>query len=289
MLHIVYIDVLFGVNLIINYLILFAVGKLTGAVIYRLRILFSAAVGAVYCCAAYFGDMRLMWAFAAKIGVGAVMVITAYGINKKFLRMFLSFCGVSFAFGGCVFAFYLITDGGAGVVNVKNGIYYLKVSFSTLIISAVSCYMLINLIFTRCAAKGKGRGICDIHIVHMENEIRFQAIVDSGNHLKDPLTNRRVVIVEYETIREVMSKEVRDILDKSSPQEFPLCIDRLPTGYKFRLLPYKTVGCQLNMLLAFKPDKVMIDGKSENGVLVAICSNRISDGGVYNAIVSDAA
>ncbi len=289
MLHIVYIDVLFVVNLIINYLILFAVGKLTGSVIHRILILAAAAVGAAYCCAAYFFDMRLMWALIAKIAIGGVMVVIAYGCNRNFLRLFLSFCGVSFAFGGCVFAFFLITDGAGGIINIKNGIYYLKVSLSTLLVSAGSCYMIINLVFTRCTAKGKGRGICQIHIRHMEKEIRFQAIVDSGNHLKDPLTNRRVVVVEYSRIREVMSREVVDILDRALPQEFPMCIDKLPSNYKFRLLPYKTVACELDMLLAFKPDKVIIDGAHEKGVLVAICSNRISDGGVYNAIVSDAA
>ncbi len=289
MLHIVYIDVLFFVNLIINYLILFAVGKLTGVVIHRIFILVAAAVGAAYCCAAYLFDMRLMWALVAKVVIGGVMVVIAYGVNRKFLRLFLSFCGVSFAFGGCVFAFFLLTDGAGGIINVKNGVYYLKVSLSTLLISAGGCYILINLVFTRCTAKGKGRGICEVHIRHMEKEIRFQAIVDSGNHLSDPLTNRRVVIVEYERIREVMSREAADILDEASPQEFPLCIDKLPSNYKFRLLPYKTVGCELDMLLAFKPDKVTIDGVDEKGILVAICSNRISDGGVYNAIVSDAA
>ena len=67
-----------------------------------------------------------------------------------------------------------------------------------------------------------------------------------------------------------------------------MALTRLPIEYKFKLVPYKTVGNEFDMLLAFQPDAVFFDGKKENGVLIAISPNQISDGGAYTALTGAA-
>jgi hypothetical protein len=39
------------------------------------------------------------------------------------------------------------------------------------------------------------------------------------------------------------------------------------------------------MLLAFRPDKVVINGADKSGTLVAISPTRLSEGGIYAAVV----
>ena len=102
MVRVVYIDVLFLVNFLINYLMLFATGKLNGAFVSRPKLLLSAASGALYCCVVFFVELSGVIAVVMKIAAGSAMVMLSFEWRKKFLRLFLSFCGVSFAFGGCV-------------------------------------------------------------------------------------------------------------------------------------------------------------------------------------------
>ena len=66
MVYTVYIDVLFILDFIIDYLILYAVGKIGGAVIFRLRLLLSAGLGAAVSLLRFF-TMRCipcrLWCF----------------------------------------------------------------------------------------------------------------------------------------------------------------------------------------------------------------------------------
>lgn len=287
MLKVVYVDVLFGINFIINYLILFASAKLCTARIRRLLIALAALVGAVYCCAAYFSDMNFLWALAAKLAAGAVMIIIAFGITPSFIKLFLSFCGVSFAFGGCVLAVLYMT-GGVGAVSMRNGVYYISVPFGVLAAATIVCFTLINLVFKRTVVS-HGKRISQICVADQKGSVSFQGLVDTGNNLTDPITNQPVIIAEYQTLKELFPEEITQVLDGINPSEFPLAIDRLPREYKFRLLPYKTVSSQLDMLLVFKPKQVSVDGEKISGGFVAISPYPISDGGAYNAIVGVAA
>ncbi len=287
MLKVVYADVLFGINFIINYLVLFACAKLCTARIRRLLMALAATVGSVYCCVAYFSDMTFLWALTSKLAMGAVMIVMAFGANKGFLKLFLSFCGVSFAFGGCVLAVLYMT-GGVGAVSMRNGVYYIRVPFGVLAASTLVCFALINSVFKR-AVVGQGRRISKICVTDRCGSIVFPGLVDTGNNLTDPITNQPVIIAEYQTLRGLLPKEITQVLDAVKPSEFPLVIDKLPGEYKFRLLPYKTVSSDLDMLLVFRPRHVSVDGEKISGGFVAISPYPISDGGAYNAIVGVAA
>jgi len=286
LLKVVYIDVLFGMNFIINYLMLYASAKLGGQVIKRFFIALSAIVGAIYCCLTYFAEMQKITAFVAKITIGLIMVLIAFGINRNLFRLFLSFCGVSFAFGGCVLAVYYISGGAGGMIDVSNGIYYLRVSFKTLLLSAGISFLIVNFVFKRCVAKNDGRSISRVRVENQSKRVCFQALIDTGNNLTDPITNRPVIIAEYDMLREILDRKIIEVLDNVSPTDFPLVIDKLPREYKFRLLPYKTIGCEFDMLLVFQPDSIFINDRKLKDGFIALSPNRISDGGIYNAIVS---
>ena len=280
MVRTVYVDVLVMINFIVNYLVLIAAARLSGAYIKRWRTALSAFFGALYCAAAYFMEAGFLWAMAAKLAMGAVMVLAAFG-KRGFLRVFLSFCGVSFAFGGCVMALGYISG---GRVDVRNGIYYLRVRFGTLALATALSYMLMNAVFGRVSAKSAGRGICAVEVRCGERRVSFRALCDSGNHLTDPITNRPIIVAEYAVLRQVLDGGVTQVLDGVSARELPLVLDRLPRGLKFRLVPYKTVGHGLDMLVAFSPDEVRVEGQCVPGGTVAITADRISDGGAYSAI-----
>ncbi|MEG2857714.1 MAG: sigma-E processing peptidase SpoIIGA [Clostridia bacterium] len=287
MVCVVYVDVLFLLNFIVNYLILFASAHIAGAPIHRFRIAAAGAIGAIYGVVAFFESMRVLTMLWAKILVAVIMVVTAFGIKtyKRLLRYFLIFCGISFAFGGAVFAIYTISNGAGGLMDVRNGVFYLKVPLGVLLASSAICYLIFAFVFRRTA-----HGAATEHVIR-EVELSlgarttaFRALVDSGNTLCDPLTNIPVIIVEYSAARDVLPHDARAVLDGISGDEFSLAITKLPASMRFRLMPYKTIDSALGMLLAFKPDMLIIDKVEKKNMLVAISPNVISDGGAYCAL-----
>ena len=59
----------------------------------------------------------------------------------------------------------------------------------------------------------------------------------------------------------------------------------LDGGTRFRLIPYSAVGVTGGMLLAFRPDEIVVDGRNKTGMLLALSPNSVSDGGAYTALL----
>ena len=54
---------------------------------------------------------------------------------------------------------------------------------------------------------------------------------------------------------------------------------------RFQLIPYSAVGVSGGMLLAFKPDEIIVDGKKRTGMLLALSPNSVSESGTYSALI----
>ena len=71
---VVYIDSLFLLNFIVDYLLLLATAKLAGEVICRPRLALGAAVGALYASAVFFPGMGFLTHPLCKLSAAIVMV-----------------------------------------------------------------------------------------------------------------------------------------------------------------------------------------------------------------------
>ena len=57
--QVIYIDVLFALNLVVNYLLLFLTARFSGLYVGRLRLLGGAALGALFSVLMFFPDLPL--------------------------------------------------------------------------------------------------------------------------------------------------------------------------------------------------------------------------------------
>ena len=76
---VVYIDLLFLLNLIANYLLLLATGRMTGAVLMRWRIGLGAGLGALYAALIFLPGLIWLACWPCKLAVGVLMALIAYG------------------------------------------------------------------------------------------------------------------------------------------------------------------------------------------------------------------
>lgn len=260
MVYTVYLDVLFVLDFIIDYLILYSVGKVSGVRISRIKLVLAAIFGASFSVASLF--IKDLAALPFALLSAYVTVGISFGFTKW--KMLLLFWGISAAFGGMVFAVGYITD--------KT----LVISLKTLAIATGVSYAIMIFAFRRQATGTTKREQVKVNILHSGKEVEFYALVDSGNSLCDPITNTPVLIAELDAVRPLFQGEILKTLEKCS-------YDRVILNGEgtFRPIPFMTVGCR-GVLPAFRGERVTVNGR-ERHLFVAVSREKLA--GEYMGII----
>ena len=81
-------------------------------------------------------------------------------------------------------------------------------------------------------------------------------MIDTGNLLKDPITNSPVIIIEKNKLSNILPKEILENSEKIINGKYEFSDENLKYASKFRVLPFSSLGKQNGMLLGFKVDKI---------------------------------
>ena len=279
---VVYIDSLFLLNLILNYLLLLAAAKVAGEPFCRRRLGVAAGLGALYAAANFFPGMGFLSRPVIKLGAGVLMVLAAFSGRRRLLRLTLIFFGLSLAFGGGVLAVSLL--GGTGL-TFSNGIPATAMDLKVVLLSAAGCYVLLTLVFQRMGRHSRWEGeVVDVELELEGRRARFSALVDTGNTLTDPANNRPVLVAEWAAVQPLLPPEAA--LGPEQLRRPAQAMEGLPPAVRsrFRLLPYRTVGVEAGLLLALRVDREFLGGAEIPGVLIALSPGPVSDGGSYQAL-----
>jgi stage II sporulation protein GA (sporulation sigma-E factor processing peptidase) len=275
----IYIDSLFFINLIINYLIILATGKICALPLKRIRYALSAGLGAVYSVLVILPSMGFLASVPMKLSLAGFMVLAAFGGERKIFRSAVVFLAVSAAFGGAVYAASMLggTPRGDGL--------FVPVSLRILILSFAICYAALTLVFRRGAKKAQ-RQIINVKLEFRGKSIDIRALRDTGNELYDPLSGRSVSVAARADLMPLFIPEVASCLKMSDTSDAILKLGEIP-GYAgvFRLIPYTSIGVSMSLLLAFLPDKLFFDGREVKDHLIALSPTRFGEGKEYSALI----
>lgn len=279
----VYLDELFLLNFIVDYLLLLAAGRLAGEVLRRGRLALGALLGASYAAAIFLPGCAFLLHPLCKLGAAVGMVLTGYGDSRRLLRVSLVFFAVSAAFGGGIFA--LNTLGSRGLA-LENGVLSSAMDLRLILLSAAGCYVFITLIFHRSARHSSPQELVPAVLRLDGRQVALTALVDTGNTLTDPATGRPVMVAEGEKVfslfppgRAPRPEELRD------PVALLERLDGEGWHGRCRLLPYQAVGVECGMLLALRLDGAKVGTEDCGRLLLALSPTRLTDGGGYCALI----
>ena len=270
--QVVYIDVLFVLNLFVNYLILLATAKLMRFKSSRWRLLGGAALGGIYALLIFTPVIHIVYTLAAKLLFSLSIVLTSFkNLNlKQTAKAMGCFYGVNFAFAGAMFALWMTVKPKGMVVH--NGIVYFDISIITLVITAIAIFFLLSFI-----GKMSKRHVPDTHkyqlTISMDGqEIRTDALMDTGNSLTDAFSDTPVIVAEYQTLQPLFPAHL-ELFFQGKENSLVYQMDR-EWSRRIRLIPFSSMGGE-GLLPAFRPDKITIQSGSEafvaEKVLVAVC------------------
>ena len=128
--------------------------------------------------------------------------------------------------------------------------------------------------------------LCNISIVFEAGKVDLNAIIDTGNFLKEPLTGKPVIIVEKDVLKTVIPANIlenlEDIINGNKN------INNMYMS-KIRLIPFSALGTESGLLLGIKPENFYINyqGKilENKNIIVGIYNKKISRNNKYNALV----
>lgn len=275
----VYADDTFVLNLIVDYFILLATAKLWALPLKRKRFLAVAALGALYAVLLLWPQFRPMLATpAAKLGLGLLMTMLAYGAGSGLIKRYVVFLLVSAAFGGAVYAASLLAG-----VQPEDGLFG-TVSMRVLALSFAACYCALTFFFRRF----KKRSVREMHRIEVKlcnKSAAFTALDDTGNELYDPISGLSVMVVGKGEAEKLLPPVLSDAL-ADGPAVF---MEALPyfeaLRPRFRLVPYSAVGQRSALLPVFRPDSIKIDGIPVENLLVGLASNDLCGTGDFSAVI----
>lgn len=274
--QIVYIDVLFVINLFINYLILLITARLIRVTGARLRLLGGAALGGIYALLIFTPVIHLMYTLAAKLLFSLSIILTSFKnlSLKQTVRALVCFYSVSFAFAGAMFALWM-TARPKGMV-VHNGVVYFDISVITLVITAIIVFFLLKVMSKLSKHHTSSIRKYQLSIFMNGQEVKTEALMDTGNSLTDAFSDTPVIVAEYQILRPFFPAHLEAFF-QGKGNNLVYQMDR-EWSRKIRLIPFSSMGGE-GLLPAFRPDKITIQSGrnlyTADKVLVAVCSGRL--------------
>ena len=247
---VVYVDSVFVLNALMDYLLVLCAARLAGIPLRRRRYLLAGLLGGAYAVAVFLPGLGFLSATPVKLAAGILLALAAYGGEAKLLRLTLLLFAVSCAMAGCVLALGLVAGGGVPMVN---GVFYTDVDAKVLLTAAAAAYLVLTVVFRAAAGKGVRGELVRAQVCLAGRTTAFTAFCDTGNALRDPVSGAPVLVVSPGRLDGALPREVRSLLDRGAlerPAELLEPMMRAAPELRFRLIPYHAVGVAGGLLLA---------------------------------------
>ena len=273
---VVYVDELAALNALVDYCLLAVTAQLGGLPVRRWRLGLAALMGGCYAAAMLLFE-GAAW-LPVRLAVCAGLVLAAFG-RRGLVRRTILFAGVSFGFAGVI----LLWSQLSGESLYSAGVYRIAVPLRTLALAAGVGWTVSGLLFRGSAKHGLlQRDTRSILLSFCGKEAQIIALFDTGNELTDPATGLPVLILEPAAAERLLPPELCWLLRELTADNAAALLTRIPSGLRlrFRLVPYRALGRDGGLLLAFRPDEV----RGGPPLLAAVSPNRVSNGR-YDALI----
>ena len=284
---IIYIDIIFIENIIMNTIILYVTAIILKQKVKIIRLIISAVIGSIYSILMYITKLNIYSSIISKFILSVVMAYVAFKPNdvKKIFKQIIIFYLTSFTFGGVAFALlYFVRPED---ILYQNGVLIGTYPIKMILAGGILGFIIITIAFKNIKSKlSKQDMFCDVKLKLEEKTLSFKAIIDTGNFLRDPISKAPVIIVEKETLKGFLPAEIvdntHDIINGKN-------VELGAFSQRIRVIPFKSLGKENGLILGFKLNNALIEyqdiGYRAKNVIIGIYNGRLSRSGKYNALV----
>lgn len=288
----IYIDIVLIENLIMNYIILYATGIITKTEVKYIRIFLGSLIGAIYAIVSYISILEIYSNIILKIILSIIIIYISFNPQtaKKMWKQVLIFYLTSFVFGGTALSLiYLIQPQN---ILMKNGMFLGTYPLKSVLLGGIIGFIIVNIAFRIVKNKiSKNNMFCKIKVKLENKEIITNAMIDTGNLLKEPITSTPVVVMEYSLLYESVPKEILNNIENILGGDFEKIPEEIKNKYmaKLKVIPFSSLGKQNGMLLGIKGDEIEIESEDEkikkDKFIIGIYDKSLTKRGEYRALL----
>lgn len=292
---VIYWDIVFLINLVMNFIILWLTSIITKSKVSLIRIGLGSLAGSIYLVALFFPVMHFLNTLSMKFILSLLIIILTFfpARIKDFLKLLGYFYIVSFMIGGAAFGIFYFSDIGVffynGIILFKNN----SIQWWILILSVIIVCILMKFLRDYIQKNFfKEKTFVPVTIFLNKRLLEVKALIDTGNNLYDPFSNAPVIIVEYEAIKNLLSDELQDIFNKGQDKDLYLITEKLSKSQwstRFRLIPFTSIGKTNGMLIGLRPDKIRVKTDDQEveieNTIIGIYRDTLSPDGNYKALL----
>lgn len=277
-------------NCLFDCLLLWATAAVTRTPTTRARMLAATLTGAGYYLLYVLAEARLvpfygvLRSLPVVVLVSGLMILLAFGRLRvrRLLTVAAHFYGIGFVAAGAGMAAAFLM-GNTSRPDAIAG--FLAASGAILLVAELGWGAVQRTIWQQ--------------VYQMPLEIRFgdltcrlQALVDTGNRLRDPLSGTPVVVVEGEALRSLLPEYLQPAVAAMETGDLAP-VSRLLSSEewsaRFRVIPYASIGREHGLLIGFRPDEVriVVDGRAVpvGPCILGLCKGPLDPEGAYQALV----
>lgn len=259
-----YIDSVFLLQMTTDLYLLSLAGQILRRTATRRRMWLGAVVGAGLSCLLLTLPIGTV---GGRLLLGAVPVSMCmmclcyqiYGVHKL-LKASLALAAAGFFWGGAMI----------WILNRLRLVMRGRQSLFLTLTAGVCAYLFLRILLRRLMRKSEDgllRTVC-FYVPALGQEIRVKALVDTGNHLADPISGAPVSLI---------SERVAACMTSCLLQE------------KYHAIPYRSVGTQKGILPAYELSEIRIEEAEgmlrREHVIVAVCDAGIAENSAYQMIL----
>ena len=269
---VIYLEYLFLENFLTGGLLLLLTSKLAGHSPSRIRLILGSVISGIggftiFIPVAGFGGAVIRLAAAVLI---CTVVFAGGGSESgvkpaKIVKLTLLFLALTFLSGGAAMAFTLWRQ--IPAVSGNGALYLEPLTYGTLICLAVPAFGL-TYIFVKLVRKRQMETITrgKVCLTIKGKVYSFEALADSGNSLREPLTGRPAALIDRKGAAKLSFRPE----DAETGRDETMA-DRLV------IIPYKAVGTEKGILKGIRTDSITFREKEMKGAVLAFYDGDFGD------------
>lgn len=278
MTRVIYIDSLFVLNFVLDFILVALTADLCGIYCSRRRQAAAAALGGLLAVLLYIPPVPAWLGLVLRLG--SCLAVCRLAFPKESGRGLGRCCGLLFllsaALAGTVGALVLLS-GGAVPAQVRNGVVQLQIPVWKQLAAGAACWCLLRMLL-HGGSLSQHRAHRVITIREGERSLRLRALVDTGNFLRDPVSGRRVILVDPAALSQLLPLPKEP--DPVRQLEFlSACSPR------FSLMNYRTADRENGLLVTWRPAAILEEDKPLEGYIIGIAPSSVNTDDGCRAII----
>ncbi len=272
--QIVYADLYFMINFSMDFLCFFLTAKILSVKFNVIRLSIAAALGGIYAVCALFLSVGRVWALVIDMSVCACLCIVAFFRKRESKLIFTYiplYIAVSMVLGGFMTALFNLLDRLELPIPDSD-----SDGMSIWLFAILAIIGGFSVLFGgRFFAKKSSRKNAEVTLTYDGKSVCVRALCDSGNLLRDPVSQAPCIVVDRAFLRGVIPNEILFASNKGDISVLG-SMER-ERSVRIRLIPANTATGE-GILIAFRVDSVEVDsGKGKRRVEALIVASNIGN------------